>query len=138
TSGKTVLGITTTLKLASEFMTNVVAANFSSLKNDYNPPKPKVITSPTTALTRTLVRSGTGDISLAAAGNIDLTNGPVVYRLPDGTIVNSPQAGGLQVGGTAVYTAGHLVDPTPRTIVDALTGLTFDIDPSGFASTQDF
>jgi filamentous hemagglutinin family protein len=134
--GRQVAGITTTMKLASEFIADVYSANFSSLVGDYKPPKPKVITAPTTALTRTLVRSGTGDIGLAAAGNIDLTNGAPVYRDLDGNIV-SPEDGGLQVGGTAVYTAGHLVDPTPRTLVDALTGLTFDVDPSGFASTQD-
>jgi filamentous hemagglutinin family protein len=134
--GRQITGITTSLKLASEFIANVYSANFSSLVGDYKPPKPQVITTPTTAQTRTLVRSGTGNIGLAAAGNIDLTNGAPVYRDLDGNIT-SPENGGLQVGGTAVYTAGHLVDPTPRTIVDALTGLTFDVDPGGFASTQD-
>ena len=142
--GHKIQGVSMTLKLASEFIAEAYSANFSSLVGDFKPPKPHVITTPTTALTRTLVRSGTGDISLAAAGNIDLTNGAPVYRKIDGTVVDESQCAvnqdqcGLQVGGTAVYTAGHLVDPTPRTITDALTGLTFELDPSGFASTQDF
>ncbi len=41
-------------------------------------------------------------------------------------------------GEPAVYTVGHLVDPTPQVFVDALTGLTAEIDPAGFASTEDF
>src|SRR5262249_40861546 len=43
-----------------------------------------------------------------------------------------------QVGGTSVYTAGHLVDPTPSLFVDALSDLTVTLDPSQFASNADF
>jgi len=145
--GRKITGVSMSLKLASEFIVDAYAANFSNLAGDFKPPKAKAYTKPTTAYTRTLVRSGTGDISLAAAGDIDLTNdvnGQPVYRDANGNPVNQSECGivkkqcGLQVGGTAVYTAGHIVDPTPHTFVDALTGLTFDIDPSGFASTQDF
>jgi len=145
--GKKITGVSMTLKLASQFIVEAYAANFSNLVGDFKPPKAKAITKPTTAYTRTLVRSGTGDISIAAAGNIDLTNdvnGQPQYRDSNGNLVDQSECGikknqcGLQVGGTAIYTAGHLVDPTPRTVVDALTGLTFNVDPGGFASTQDF
>ncbi len=114
-------GVTTTLYLASQFMADVFAANFSSLKDDYSPPKARVIAKPTTAMARSLVRTGTGNIDVAAAGDIDLTNGPIVYLNIYGKPA-SPQNGGLQVGGTAIYTAGHAVDPEAFSFVDALTG----------------
>ncbi|HWA03364.1 MAG TPA: filamentous hemagglutinin family protein [Rhizomicrobium sp.] len=130
TSGKKVAGFTSSLELMAKFMAEVVAANWDSLKNDYKPPNPKIITSPTTVDYRNLVRTGTGNIAIAAARDIDLTNGPPVYR----------EFGGeeLQVGGTAVYTAGALADTSPRTVVDSLTGRTFEIDPDSFDGVQDY
>ncbi|MBV9570043.1 MAG: filamentous hemagglutinin family protein [Alphaproteobacteria bacterium] len=135
---KGAFGISTSLNLAAKFMAQAVAPDFSQFKGEYKPPKPPVITKPTTAYVRTLVRTGTGNIDLAAAGNIDLTNGPVVKRDQNG---NGNCKGGdqcLQVGGTAVYTAGHLVDPSKQIITDALSGLTVALDPGGFVPTNDF
>ncbi|MBV9064090.1 MAG: hypothetical protein JOY77_14355, partial [Alphaproteobacteria bacterium] len=139
-NSKGLMGVATTLSLAAKFMAQAVAPDFSQFKSDYKPPRPPIITTPTTAYARTLVRSGTGSINLAAAGNIDMTNGDL-YRDLDGNPCHGTQAqcpGYLQVGGTAVYTAGHLVDPSKQIIVDALTGLTASIDPAGFVLTNDF
>ncbi len=97
-------------------------------------PKPKVVTKETTAYTRSVVRTGTGDIALAAATDIDLTNGAPVYRDLGGDLDSK----GFQVGGTAVYTAGHRVDPAPFTVVDSLTGESFTIDPTQFDQGRDF
>jgi hypothetical protein len=135
TFGKTVSGVAMPLKLASQFLTDVVAANFSTLKSDYKAPKPKIETKPTNGFTQTLVRTGTGNIELAAAGNIDMRNDPEVARDVYGNVATK---GGLPVGGTAVYTAGHLVDPEPIMITDALTGLTATIDPTAFETSTDF
>ncbi|HWA92167.1 MAG TPA: filamentous hemagglutinin family protein [Rhizomicrobium sp.] len=136
-SGSKVSGVTTSLQLAAEFMAQVVAPGFSDFKDEYKPPKPTVITKPTTAVYRTLVRTGTGDIQMAAATDIDLTNGPVVYRDLDGNIAD-PEDGGLQVGGTTVYTAGHAVDTAAFTFTDAISGDLVAIDPAGFDLGTDF
>ncbi|MEI9930395.1 MAG: hypothetical protein WDM89_07525 [Rhizomicrobium sp.] len=124
TQGKNVEGITTSLQEAAKFLADVVAGNFAQFKDDWKAPKTKVVTKPTTVDYRTLVRTGTGDISMAAATDIDLTNG-------------NQSEDGLQVGGTAVYTAGHMVDPAAFTFVDSLTGLTATVDPSEFDQEQD-
>ena len=124
--------LSTTLTLAAQFMANELLPNFQNFAGEYKAPKPTIITKQTNADARTLVRTGTGSIDLAAAGNVDLTNGPVTFRGING---DKEQ---LQVGGTSVYTAGHLVDPTPRVFVDALSGLTVTLDPSQFASNADF
>ncbi|MBV9992137.1 MAG: filamentous hemagglutinin family protein [Alphaproteobacteria bacterium] len=136
-NGSHVQGVATKLDLAAQFMAEVVAANFKDFKQDYTAPHPKVITKPATATTRTLVRTGTGDIAINAAGDIDLTNGDPVYRKLNGQLA-SPKHGGLQVGGTAVYTAGHAVDTTPFETVDVLTGDTVEIDPAQFGLGEDF
>lgn len=60
---------------------------------------------------RSLVRTGTGDIAIAAAGDVDLTNGAPVFRNNVGRAVSAGAASGAQVGGTAVYTAGRRVAP---------------------------
>src|SRR5262249_52371911 len=39
-----VQGVSTTLTLAAQFMSDAVLANFADFKNDYKPPKPPVIT----------------------------------------------------------------------------------------------
>lgn len=57
---------------------------------------------------RSYVRSGDGDIAVAAAGNIDLQGTPAAeYRLNNGTLTTQPTfltAG--QFGAAAIYTAG--------------------------------
>lgn len=133
-NGSNVSGVATRLDLAAQFVADVIAANFSTFKDQYKPPKPEVITKETIAATRTLVRSGTGDIEMAAATDIDLTNGPVVTR----DLSGKDSTKGFQVGGTAVYTAGYAVDPEPFTFVDALSGETVTIDPADFDLGVDF
>jgi filamentous hemagglutinin family protein len=62
------------------------------------------------AYTRTLVRTGDGSIDLAAAGNIDLRNGAdALYRTEKGLTGTVSRSTNAQVGGTAIYTAGHRV-----------------------------
>src|SRR4029077_15979426 len=58
TQGRNVAGITTSLQYAAKFLADVVAGNLAAFKGDWNPPKPKVITKPTTAYLRTVVRTG--------------------------------------------------------------------------------
>ena len=87
-----------------------------------------------TATTRTLVRTGTGNIDVAAASDIDLRNGATpTYWKPDGSVGNAST--GLQVGGTSIYTAGHPVDLSPRTVRDPISGRLVTVDPGTFAST---
>jgi hypothetical protein len=128
-------GVTTTLSLASAFL-NEVAADFSQISPFYRAPRATTVTRPTTISTSTLVRTGTGDILIAASANIDLRNGAdPVYRALDGSFTTA--ALGTQAGGVAVYTAGHRVDLTPRTVLDILTGTTRTLNPTGYAITRD-
>jgi filamentous hemagglutinin family protein len=84
-------------------------------------------------LPQTMVRTGTGSIRMAAAGNVDLTGGSAMtYIDGSGNIVSAPtpaaagSGGAGQLGGAAVYTVGHPVsldaevlrDPVP----DPVTG----------------
>ena len=135
-SSGTLAGVTTTLAHAADFMRDVLAANFGNLSGEFAPPKPVQVTRDTTAYARTLVRTGTGSIAVAAAGDINLQNGDeVTYRRLDGTDANSNS--GLQVGGTAIYTAGAPADLTPRLVVDPDSGVTRTVDPGALASTAD-
>jgi hypothetical protein len=134
-------GIQTTLDIAYQFMLDVIAPadNFAQIlqTGHYKAPAGKPITTPTTATYNTLVRTGTGSIDMIAAQDINLQNGATpTYELLDGTPA-SEQDGGLQLGGSPVYTAGHLADLSPQTVVDELTGDTFTIDPTEFADTTD-
>ncbi len=62
------------------------------------------------AYSRSLVRTGDGSIDVAAAGNIDLRNGPdAFYRTEKGVASGVSRSTNAQVGGTAIYTAGHRV-----------------------------
>ncbi len=133
-------GITTTLGIANQFMLDVIApmANLADILQYYPAPKSHPITASTTATYMTLVRTGTGSIAIAASGDINLENlenGAVTYLQLDGE--PGTQQDGLQLGGSPVYTAGHLADLTAQTVVDELTGDTFTIDPSQFDDTSD-
>ena len=56
---------------------------------------------------RSMVRTGDGAISVAAAGNVDLRNGDTaIYRNQNGLTTSAVNSTGAQVGGTAIYTAG--------------------------------
>ena len=97
---------------------------------------------------QTVIRTGTGSIALLAPGNVDLTGGPTVQYLDfaSNTLTTAPPTGGAasvvteaQVGGAAVYTAGHPVDLVPETLTDPVTGLPVTVDPTSFlpATTVD-
>jgi filamentous hemagglutinin family protein len=128
-----ITGVTTSVALAAEFFSST---NFGAIASGYKPPKTPIITKPTTVTVPTLVRTGTGNIAVAAASDINLQNGDTVYRTLDGK-TGTLKNGGVQVGGTSIYTAGHLVDPAVQVITDILTGTTWTIDPGDYASTGD-
>ncbi|HUO99045.1 MAG TPA: filamentous hemagglutinin family protein [Rhizomicrobium sp.] len=136
TSGTSVTGVKTTLGLAAAFFASVVAPNFSSVSSAYVAPAKSVVTKPTTATVSTLIRTGTGDIAVAAAGDVDLRNGVTTYRKLDGTS-GTLASGGLQTGGSAIYTAGHLADLGTRVITDSLTGTQWTVDTGAYVSTGD-
>lgn len=82
---------------------------------------------PTIAYVRSLVRTGTGSIAVAAAGDVDLRNGETVTtRTLNGT--------GFQLGGTAVYTVGHLADTGIVRATDMATGTVRMVDPGAYLS----
>ncbi len=78
---------------------------------------------------RSLVRTGTGSIDVAAAGDVDLTNGAPVYRAANGRVTSSTATTGAQDGGTSIYTAGHRVVPSVLSATQSATGLAVSIDP---------
>ncbi|WP_454618595.1 filamentous haemagglutinin family protein [Bradyrhizobium cenepequi] len=77
-------------------------------------------------LPQTVVRTGTGSIAMRAAGNVDLTGGAITYLADDGTVTSTPSvdrfSGGSQLGGAAVYTAGHPAKAISETLPDPVTG----------------
>src|SRR5262249_49815036 len=79
-------------------------------------------------IVRPLIRTGTGDISMAAAGAVDLTGGPILYVTNSGEISPVPPTGCVsstfcaQLGGIPVYTAGHRVAPFTKTLRDPVDG----------------
>ncbi len=136
--GFTSTGVTTTLSVEAGFLQQVAAA-WPTLKAFYNPPASGASQ---TATVSTLIRSGTGSISLAAAGKIDLRNcaSPActspTYLDPATGATTTPGAG-LQQGGAAIYTAGALVIPKAVTAVDTTTGTTITLDPSAFETLDE-
>ncbi len=123
-------GVSTTLSLAAAFLQQVATA-WPTLKTNFNPPNSTIPPS-TTVTASNLVRTGTGSISLAAAGDIDLTGGAPPALLDP--VTGRPSASGFQQGGAAVYTAGRLVVPTLTATTDQATGLSLTLDPTGYAS----
>ena len=128
-------GVSASLSLMGAFLTQV-AQDWSSLKTAYTPPR---VTPPARVdvVTAPVIRTGTGSISLTAAGDIDLRNGATpVYRNPT-TGATATATTGFQVGGAAVYTAGHLVDPSTIQVVDPKTGALLTLDPSAYSAPSD-
>ena len=86
------------------------------------------------AYDNSLIRTGGGAIGIAAAGNIDLTNGAVTYRTDKNATVGAKSSTGAQVGGTAIYTAGVRVSDAAlvgNAVVDgALTGTVLSVTPT--------
>ncbi len=90
-----------------------------------------------TAEARSVVRTGDGSIKVAAAGDIDLTNGPAAFRSVGNNRPRAANAGGLQVGGTAIYTAGVRADPAALSAIDPATGQTVSVDPAPYGAIAD-
>lgn len=82
-----------------------------------------------TVAVRAQVRTGTGSISLAAAGDIDLRtlNADGANVLRDRMTQVIPVTGGSLVGSTPVFTAGARTSDTPTTGIDVLSGVTRDV-----------
>lgn len=140
--------VRTDIATASEFMV-YVSQNFYKIAAYFRlPPQVGVLTRATSAVAPTLVRTGTGEISLVASDTIDLRNGDTPSQIKnEGKGIVAPLTRpGTQLGGVAVYTAGHLVDlRAPTTAVDEATGdlLTVNLaahsdQPDVFASDSGF
>lgn len=79
---------------------------------------------PTKAIIRTLVRTGTGSIDIAAAGDVDLSNGDITTTRIGSTA--------YQNGGTAVYTVGHLAVTGVTSATDMTSGIGYQVDPAAY------
>lgn len=107
----------------------------------YKTPQPRgngVNPQANTVYVRSLVRTGTGSINVAAAADVDLRNGASsVTRNQNGG--KSAATGGqvAQVGGTAIYTAGHVVNPTAVSARVAGTSQFLTIDPTAYLPQAD-
>jgi filamentous hemagglutinin family protein len=109
---------------------------FSQISSFFRPPSSRALKS-ITAYAPTLIRTGTGDIALAAAGDVDLRNGATpTYETAFGKTATAKTAGALQLGGVAVYTAGHLVDLSqPLAFADPATGSPAFLDATASGSS---
>ncbi|MGC1302542.1 MAG: filamentous hemagglutinin family protein, partial [Caulobacteraceae bacterium] len=128
-------GVRTTLSLEVQFLQQV-SADWPALKAFYSPGGASTASNAAQTVTvSTLIRTGTGSISLAAAGDIDLRNGatPTFINPTTGAVTNA--SSGFQQGGVAIYTAGAPVIPGLVTAVDTTTGATVTLDPSAFETT---
>jgi filamentous hemagglutinin family protein len=125
--------VTTSLSLASGFL-QAVSADWAALAANYRPPNSASAASET-ATVATLIRTGTGSISLAAPGTIDLENGSPIYVNPiTGKTSPTDLSGDYQLGGVAIYTAGQLVVPTTVTATDTTTGALVTLNPAAYAT----
>ncbi len=96
---------------------------------------PGFVSSPT-SFVRSLIRTGSGSIDVAAAGDVDLRNtDSPVFRTNRGSTVGASSPSAAQVGGTAVYTAGVRAALAPVTATVAGTGLELTVDPAAEAET---
>jgi filamentous hemagglutinin family protein len=125
-------GVTTTLTLAAGFL-KAVSVKWSTVKDNYTAADAPSVPV-TTVTTPNLIRTGTGSISIAAAGKIDLRNGAQPIYLNPTTGAAATSTTGYALGGAAVYTAGAPVTPGRVTAVDQTTGQTVTLDPTTFAT----
>jgi hypothetical protein len=92
------------------FLQDLAASNYLP-----QPPSSGSVTRTVIMNPQTVVRTGTGNVAVAASGNIDLTNGPQatgqIYQ-------NGSSRGSVQAGGTSIYTAGHPVVATTAQLMD--------------------
>jgi filamentous hemagglutinin family protein len=115
----------TTLANADKFLTYIdsgpAPVSFGSIVSLYKPPNSAFFAGSKTVVAPTLIRSGNGSISIAAGGSIDLRNG-AAPTLQTATGAFAPaNAGGLPLGGVAVYTAGLAVNGGAPVAVDGVT-----------------
>jgi filamentous hemagglutinin family protein len=84
---------------------------------------------------RSVVRTGTGWIDVAAAGDVDLRDSTKpVFRNESNRVVGGSNIGAAQVGGTAIYTAGHRVEPGLVQARVAGTSAMLSVDPTAYAA----
>ena len=129
-------GVETSLALATKFM-NYVASNFGVLSQEYRPPREVVASQPTYATAPTLVRTGTGNIDIAAAGQIDLSNGAQATTLNRKGQIVLALPGQVQLGGAAIYTAGHLANLGVQSALDVATKQTVQVNLAANLITAD-
>jgi len=118
------------------FITDYLVPHQGTLANyfpAFTPPPPPTGGTFVTAYSKTLVRTGTGDINVSASGDVDLINGPVVSRLIYKS--TSTNSGSAQVGGTSIYTAGHLLPGGTVTVKDPDTDHDVTINLNASAPT---
>lgn len=85
---------------------------------------------------RNIVRTGAGSIDLSAAGSVDLRgeDDPIYVRGVDDQLTANPEAGNArQLGGSAVYSAGHRASLGAREAVTP-SGARITLDPSALAA----
>lgn len=129
-------GVATTLKLAADFLSSS-SFNFSAISANYRTPTSAAHTRTVNAIAPTLVRTGTGSIAIAASTNVDLRNGASATYLSAAGAASTQAKGGLQVGGVAIYTAGHVADTSLLDTVDSVSGDAVSLDVSGSGSAAD-
>lgn len=120
--------------LADRFAAGVVDGSFG-----YAAPNPLNVIDPSgkSARVRTLVRTGTGSIDIAAAKDVDLTNGPSEILTANNNNVIGVASNVAQAGGAAIYTAGHVMAPTAVSARVSGTQTSLTIDPTAYALTAD-
>ncbi len=129
--------IETTLASAAQFL-SYVSDNFAKVAPLYKaPPETQTAKSTGYATAPTLIRTGDGSIAVAASGNIDLRNGASPTILNGSGAVVAASKSGPHLGGTAIYTAGHLVQPGAVSATDVATGETVSVDLGATAATSD-
>jgi filamentous hemagglutinin family protein len=87
---------------------------------------------------RNIVRTGAGSIDLAAAGSVDLRgeDDPIYVRGVDDQLTDNPAFGNArQLGGSAVYSAGHRAVLGTRTAFTP-SGAKVTLDPSSLLPTS--
>jgi filamentous hemagglutinin family protein len=127
-------GMATTLALAAEFLnsSNALQLLAQALEGEVGTGVGNRFTGKDVVSTRTLVRTGTGSIEIAAGADIDLTNGPAVLRNKSGAKTGSSANPVMQLGGAAVYTAGHRVSPGLVSATVAGTDDVLRVDPTAY------
>lgn len=120
--------------LADRFAAKVADGSFG-----YRAPNPLGVIDPpgSFARVRTLVRTGTGSIDVAAARDIDLTNGAPKFLSASALSALASASNAAQAGGSAIYTVGHIVRPTAVTARVAGTSDVRTIDPSAYLLDTD-